>query len=170
MIKERELNQVERIIIQQNIIKNATILLSCLIFSMWVYPYVKAVEAGVDAFLFLSIFPLGAMFAYFSFSYSNTKFHLIVHKTLADVTTYIFVFLICCSVAFATIIGVVAMPELAVPFTVISVFLILGCVCYDFWDLLSCTIEERAPVETIRREPGLDVEKLRRKCVMKSGD
>lgn len=126
------------VIIKQNILKNITVVLVTVILILWVLPYMEGLgETGVDAFVLLSIFPLGAMFAYFAFSYANTNIFSTEHRALADVTTFILLIIICFSVSFATIIGIISVPQLAQPFIVLAVLLVLGCFTYDFWDLYS---------------------------------
>lgn len=125
--------------IKQNIIKNITVVLLSIVFAIWVFPYVQKSETGglVDSFLFLSIFPLGAMFAYFAFNYKNTNMEVLFHRMLADVSSATFLLIICCSITFATVLAIVALPNLTTPFVVLSVLLIMGCVFYDFWDFVS---------------------------------
>jgi hypothetical protein len=126
------------VIVKQNIIKSLTVVIVTLVLTQWSYPYLQQVgEAGIDAFFFLSIFPLGAMFGYFAFSYSNTNLYSAAHRTMADMATFIFLVVITFSVAVATIIGAASIPTLEGPFIVMASLLVAGCLVYDFWDLFS---------------------------------
>ncbi|MFH2104848.1 MAG: hypothetical protein ABII72_01290 [Parcubacteria group bacterium] len=126
------------IIIKQNILKNVTVVLVTTLLILWVLPYMEGLgESGVDAFVLLSIFPLGAMFAYFAFSYANTNIFSTEHRALADITTFILLIIICFSISVATIIGIISVPQLTPPFIVLAVLLVLGCFTYVFWDLYS---------------------------------
>ena len=121
---------------KQNILKNITVLVSSIVLTLWMIPYAQAIgEKGLDAFFFLSIFPLGAMFAYFAFRYSDTHIDSTEHRILADLSTFIFLLIICTSVAFAVILTAIAMPPLKFPVIVLAVLLIAGCLMYDFWNL-----------------------------------
>ncbi|MFA5842842.1 MAG: hypothetical protein WC882_04220 [Candidatus Gracilibacteria bacterium] len=121
---------------KQNILKNITVLVSSMVLTLWMIPYAQAIgEKGLDAFFFLSIFPLGAMFAYFAFRYSDTHIDSTEHRILADLSTFIFLLIICTSVAFAVVLTAIAMPPLKFPVIVLAVLLIAGCLMYDFWNL-----------------------------------
>ncbi|MBI2613313.1 MAG: hypothetical protein HYW62_00860 [Candidatus Levybacteria bacterium] len=125
-------------IIKQNILKNLTVLFVTAVLTLWAKPYTAGVEKSVlDVFFFLSIFPLGAMFAYFAFSYAETNLKSPEHRALADLSTLIFLIIICFSVAFTTLLGILAMPQLQLPFIVMAGLLIAGCLIYDFWNLYS---------------------------------
>lgn len=127
-----------RLFVKQNILKNLTVLFVTIFLTQWVVPYIQEIgDGGVDAFLFLSIFPLGAMFGYFAFSYSNTNLYSTAHRALADATTFIFMVIIAFSVSTATAVGVVSIPTLKIPFILLAALLILGCQVYDFWDFYS---------------------------------
>lgn len=127
-----------RLFVKQNILKNITVIFVTIFLTQWVVPYVREIgDGGVDAFLFLSIFPLGAMFGYFAFSYSNTNLYSTIHRALADATTFIFMVIIAFSVSLATAVGVVTIPTLKIPFILLAALLILGCQVYDFWDFYS---------------------------------
>lgn len=126
------------VIIKQNIIKSFTVVIVTLVLTQWSLPYLRQVgESGIDAFFFLSIFPLGAMFGYFAFSYSNTNLYSATHRAMADIATFIFLVVITFSVAVATIIGMTSIPTLQGPFIVMAALLVAGCLVYDFWDLFS---------------------------------
>lgn len=126
------------VIVKQNVIKNVTVAIVSVVLILWSLDYLQAVgESGIDAFFFLSIFPLGAMFAYFAFSYSNTNLYSARHRAMADIATFIFLVVITYSVSVATIIGATTIPTLQGPFMVMAVLLIMGCLVYDFWDLFS---------------------------------
>ncbi|MBI2022779.1 hypothetical protein HYS97_02945 [Candidatus Daviesbacteria bacterium] len=125
-------------LIKQNILKNLTVIFVTIVLILWTKTYISGIEkSGLDAILFLSIFPLGAMFAYFAFSYSETNLKSPEHRALADLSTLIFLTIISFSVAFSTLLGVLVLPQLAVPFTLMAVLLISGCLVYDFWNLYS---------------------------------
>ena len=137
-MSDTQLSKKSMLLIKQNTLKNITVLLCTIVFTLWVLPYTEEVgESGVDAFLFLSIFPLGAMFAYFAFSYSSTNLDSARHRALADISTFIFLMIISFSISMATIIGIFTIPALTFPFLALSVLLIVGCLVYDFWDLSS---------------------------------
>lgn len=126
------------VIVKQNVIKNVTVVVVTLVLILWSMEYLRNVgDSAIDAFFFLSIFPLGAMFAYFAFSYSNTNLYSARHRMMADIATFIFLVVISYSVTIATIIGITSIPILQGPFVVMAVLLILGCLVYDFWDLFS---------------------------------
>ncbi|NQV12749.1 MAG: hypothetical protein HQ530_00400 [Parcubacteria group bacterium] len=130
--------QGNTIIIKQNILKNITVVLVTTLLILWVLPYLEGLgDSGVDAFVLLSIFPLGAMFAYFAFSYANTNIFSSEHRILADITTFILLIIICFSISLATIIGSISIPQLTNPLIILAVLLVLGCFTYDFWDLYS---------------------------------
>lgn len=129
-------NKFKTLLKKQNLLKNLTVLLATIVLTLWVLPYTKEIgEKGLDAFFFLSIFPLGAMFAYFSLKYSDTNIYSAEHRMLADLSTFIFLLVICFSIAFATVIGAMALPFITFPFIILAVLLIFGCFIYDFWDL-----------------------------------
>lgn len=131
-----EENTQTNVILVQNILKNLTVVALTIVLTIWVIPYVEMIgDKGVDVFVLLSIFPLGAMFGYFAFSYANTNIHSTQHMILADLATFIFLTIICFSIAFATVISVKSVPELKIPFLVLSLLLMSGCLVYDFWDL-----------------------------------
>lgn len=128
--------QLTSLLIKQNILKNITVLFLNVVLILWAKPYIDAIEeGGIDAFFFLSIFPLGAMFAYFAFRYSDTDLHSADHRALADVATFIFLTIICFSVSISAIIGMINIPALRFPFYVLTGLLITGCLVYDFWNL-----------------------------------
>lgn len=133
-----DFSQEQSNMLKQNIIKNVTAVLVSIVFGVWVFPRVQAVEVGslINAFFFLSIFPLGAMFAYFAFNYGDTRIKILVHRVFADVSSFIFLIVIFCSLTFATVLGIVAYPSFTLPFVALSAFLILGCVAYDFWQFM----------------------------------
>ncbi|MBI4209978.1 MAG: hypothetical protein HY544_00530 [Candidatus Diapherotrites archaeon] len=124
--------------LKQNIIKNVTAVLVSIVFGIWVFPRVQAVDPDslINAFFFLSIFPLGAMFAYFAFNYGDTRISILIHRVFADVSSFIFLIVIFCSLTFATVLGIIAYPSFTFPFMALSAFLILGCVAYDFWQFM----------------------------------
>lgn len=125
-------------VIKQNIIKNLTVLLVTVILVLWARSYIGgAAESSLDVFVFLSIFPLGAMFGYFAFSYSETNLRSPGHRALADLTTLIFLIIICFTVSFSTMLGILAMPQLTLPFALMATLLISGVLVYDFWNLYS---------------------------------
>lgn len=129
-------NEYRSLIIKQNILKNLTIVFTTVVLSLWTNSYVEGIaESAVDIFFLLSIFPLGAMFAYFSFSYSQTNLVSPEHRMLADLTTFIFLIIICFSVTFSTMIGISSFPQLQAPFILLAFLLIAGCLVYDFWNL-----------------------------------
>lgn len=129
-------NSFKTLLTKQNILKNGTVLTATMVLTLWIIPYAQAIgEGGLDAFFFLSIFPLGAMFAYFAFRYSDTNIHSTEHRILADLSTFIFLLIICFSIAFATVLGTIAMPPLKYPTIVLAVLLVSGCLIYDFWNL-----------------------------------
>jgi hypothetical protein len=124
------------LIVKQNILKNITVLAFSFVFALWVSPYLKGLEkAAVDIFFLLSIFPLGAMFAYFAFKYTDTNMDSVSHRILADICTFIFLTIICVSVILATMLAIIGAPQLEMPFSVLAVLLITGCIFYDFWNL-----------------------------------
>lgn len=125
-------------IIKQNILKNLTVVLITIVLILWVKPYTVGIEkSGLDVFFFLSIFPLGAMFAYFAFSYSATNLKSPTHRMLADLSTLIFLIIICFAIALSTLLGVLSTPQLTFPFILLALLLISGCLIYDFWNLYS---------------------------------
>lgn len=125
-------------IIKQNILKNLTVILITAVLILWVKPSTTGMESsGLDVFFFLSIFPLGAMFGYFAFSYSATNLRSTTHRMLADLSTLIFLIIICFSIAFSTLLGTLSSPQLTTPFILLAVLLISGCLIYDFWNLYS---------------------------------
>lgn len=124
------------LIIKQNILKNITVLAFSIVFALWVSPYLKGLEdTAIDIFFLLSIFPLGAMFAYFSFKYTNTNMDSLSHRILADISTFIFLTIICVSIILATMLATIGVPQLMMPFSVLAALLIAGCIFYDFWNL-----------------------------------
>lgn len=127
------------LIIKQNILKNLTVVLITIVLALWSNSYIEGVEKSgiVNIFFLLSIFPLGAMFAYFAFSYSQTNLMSPEHRVLADLSTLIFLIIICFSVTFSTMIGILSFPQLQGPFIVLAFLLITGCLIYDFWNLYS---------------------------------
>ena len=130
-------NQVSNsLIIKQNILKNITVLAFSFVFALWVAPYLKGLEdTAIDIFFLLSIFPLGAMFAYFAFKYGDTNMNYVSHRILADISTFIFLTIICISIILATMLAAIGAPQLKMPFSVLAVLLITGCIFYDFWNL-----------------------------------
>lgn len=129
-------NKFKTLLKKQNLLKNITVITATIVLTLWVIPYTKEIgEEGLDAFLFLSIFPLGAMFAYFAFRYSDTNIHSAGHRILADLSTFIFLLIICFSISFAAVLSIIAMPPLTYPVIVLAVLLISGCLMYDFWNL-----------------------------------
>ncbi len=125
-------------IIKQNILKNLTVVFLTVVLALWVKPYTQGLEKDiVNIFVFLSIFPLGAMFGYFAFSYSETNLKSSNHRILADLATFIFLTIICFAISFSTLLGVMAVPKLMFPFSILAVLLISGCLIYDFWNLYS---------------------------------
>lgn len=132
-------NQVSNsLIIKQNILKNITVLGFTFVFTLWVTPYLKGLEdTAIDIFFLLSIFPLGAMFAYFAFKYEDTDMNSVVHRILADISTFIFLTIICISIVFATMLATIGAPQLKMPFSVLATLLITGCIFYDFWNLFT---------------------------------
>ena len=130
--------QLKHWIIKQNILKNLTVLFVTIILVMWAKPYTNGIQKnGLDVIFFLSIFPLGAMFAYFAFRYSETNLASTEHRALADLCSLIFLTIICFTVAFSTLIGILAVPQLMFPFVLMAILLISGCLVYDFWNLYS---------------------------------
>lgn len=126
------------LVIKQNILKNLTVVFITAVLALWSKSYIQGIEkSGVDVFFLLSIFPLGAMFAYFAFSYSQTNLRSVEHRVLADLSTLIFLIIICFSVTFSTMIGTLSFPQLQLPFIVLALLLISGCIVYDFWNLYS---------------------------------
>lgn len=124
------------LIIKQNILKNITVLAFSFVFALWVSPYLKGLEdTAIDIFFLLGIFPLGAMFAYFAFKYSDTNINSVSHRILADISTFIFLTIICVSIILATMLATIGVPQLMMPFSVLAVLLISGCIFYDFWNL-----------------------------------
>jgi len=125
-------------IIKQNILKNLTVAFLTVTLLLWIKPYLMSVkDSGLDIFFFLSIFPLGSMFAYFAFSYSETNLNHVQHRILADLATFIFLLIICFSVALSTLIAVFIYPQMTMPFMLLATLLISGCLIYDFWNLYS---------------------------------
>lgn len=132
---------------KQNLLKNITVFTATIALTLWVIPYAQAIgEGGLDAFFFLSIFPLGAMFAYFAFRYSDTHLDSTEHRILADLSTFIFLLIICTSIAFAVVLSAIAMPPLKFPVIVLAVLLISGCLIYDFWNLY-CNLMKKSRSE-----------------------
>jgi len=128
--------QLISLLIKQNILKNITVVLLTIVLVMWSKTYIDSVqESGMDAVLFLSIFPLGAMFAYFAFRYSDTDLKSADHRALADIATFIFLTIICFSVIISTLLGIVTLPTMRYPFYILAALLISGCLVYDFWNL-----------------------------------
>ncbi len=124
------------LIIKQNILKNITVIAFSFVFALWVAPYLKGLEnTAVDVFFLLSIFPLGAMFAYFAFKYADTNMDCISHRILADILTFVFLTVICVSIILATMLAAIGVPQLKMPFSVLAALLITGCIFYDFWNL-----------------------------------
>lgn len=124
------------LIVKQNILKNITVLAFSTVFALWVAPYLIGLEdTAVDIFFLLSIFPLGAMFAYFAFKYADTNMDSVSHRILADISTFIFLTIICVSIILATMLATIGAPQLKIPFSVLAVLLIAGCIFYDFWNL-----------------------------------
>lgn len=129
-------NKFKTLLKKQNLLKNITVITATIVLTLWVTPYAQEIgEGGLDAFLFLSIFPLGAMFAYFAFRYSDTNIRSTEHRVLADLSTFIFLLIICFSIAFAAVLSAIAMPPLTFPVIVLAILLISGCLIYDFWNL-----------------------------------
>jgi hypothetical protein len=125
-------------VIKQNIVKNLTVLLVTAILILWSKSYTEGLgESSLDVFVFLSIFPLGAMFGYFAFSYAETNLRSPGHRALADLSTLIFLIIICFTVSFSTMLGILALPQLTLPFVLVAVMLIVGVLVYDFWNLYS---------------------------------
>ncbi len=125
-------------IIKQNVLKNLTVIFVTIVLILWTKTYIDGIKkSGLDAIFFLSIFPLGAMFGYFAFSYADTNLKSPGHRALADLSTLIFLTIISFSVGFSTLLGISALPQLQVPFILMAVMLILGCLIYDFWNLYS---------------------------------
>jgi hypothetical protein len=124
------------LLLKQNILKNITVLAFSFVFGLWIFPYLKGLEStALDIFTLLGIFPLGAMFAYFAFRYSDTNMDNISHRILADISTFLFLTIICISIIFATMLAVIGVPQLKKPFIVLAILLISGCIFYDFWNL-----------------------------------
>ena len=129
---------VKNWIIKQNILKNLTVIFVTTVLILWAKTYTEGIgKSGLDVFFFLSIFPLGAMFGYFALSYSETNLKSPEHRALADLSTLIFLTIICFSVGFSTVLGIIALPQLQAPFITLALLLISGCLIYDFWNLYS---------------------------------
>lgn len=129
---------VKNWIIKQNILKNLTVVFVTIVLILWAKSYTAGIgKSGLDVFFFLSIFPLGAMFGYFAFSYKETNLKSPGHRALADLATLIFLTIICFSVGFSTLLGILVLPQLQLPFIVLASLLIAGCLIYDFWNLYS---------------------------------
>ena len=125
-------------IIKQNILKNLTVVFVTIVLILWSKTYIPGIEkSSLDAIFFLSVFPLGAMFAYFAFSYADTNLKSPSHRALADLSTLIFLTIISFSVGFSTLLGILALPQLQIPFILMAIMLISGCLVYDFWNLYS---------------------------------
>jgi hypothetical protein len=136
MNSSHKTNKFKTLLKIQNLLKNITVLVATVVLTLWVIPYANEIgEGGLDAFFFLSIFPLGAMFAYFAFRYSDTNIFSADHRMLADLSTFIFLLIICFSIAFATVLGTIALPAIKFPFIALAILLIFGCIIYDFWNL-----------------------------------
>ena len=124
------------LLIKQNILKNITVLAFSFVFALWMTPYLKGLEdTALDIFFLLSLFPLGAMFAYFAFKYADTNMNDVSHRILADILTSIFLTIICVSIILATILASIGAPQLKMPFLVLAILLITGCIFFDFWNL-----------------------------------
>lgn len=137
-------NRFQSLIIKQNILKNFTVLTATAVLTLWVIPYAQKIgPQGLDAFFFLSIFPLGAMFAYFAFRYSDTHFYSTEHRILADISTFIFLLIICFSVNFAAVLASISMPAIKFPVIILSILLVAGCLVYDFWNLYCNLMEDK---------------------------
>ena len=75
------------------------------------------------------------MFAYFAFKYSDTNMNYVSHRFLADIATFIFLTIICISIILATMFAAIGAPQLKLPFLVLAILLIVGCIFFDFWNL-----------------------------------
>ena len=140
---EKSDQHLDSLIIKKYILKNITVLLLAAALTFWVIPYIEAGQgAELDVFFFLSIFPLGAMFAYFAFRYSDTDIHSADHRAMADIATFIFLTIICFSICLTALVAIKSIPTLKYPFIVLSGLLILGCVVYDFWNLF-CRLKRK---------------------------
>lgn len=125
-------------IIKQNILKNLSVVFLTAVLILWSKSYMTDIkESAVDIFVLVSVFPLGAMFAYFAFSYGSTNLKSSAHRALADLATAVLLTIICFSIAFTTALGIISIPQLTLPFIALAALLISGCLIYDFWDLYS---------------------------------
>jgi len=124
--------------VKENFIKNILILLLGI---LW-FPVLQTklsvlseFQSG-DLLLILSMLLVTVCFANFAFSYEYSNLQKISTRLVAHIATAIFMFLIMIFLIMITLIGGIVYPSLYEILFTVSVFLYVGCVLYDFWDLL----------------------------------
>ena len=125
-------------LIEENTIKN----LGVIVLGIILFPFIKPmfstvpVEQLSDLLLILSILLVTACFANFAFSYEHSDLKCLTTKIVAHSATAIFMFLIFIILEMIVIISSFMYPTLYGLLLIGSILLYIGCVLYDFWDLL----------------------------------
>lgn len=124
--------------IQDNIIKNALIIILALIF----YPIQTQALAAIQPdqlnnfLLIISMFLVTVCFANFAFTYEKSKMQKPGRRLLAHGAAFVFMLLIALLLESISLAVKVVYPSFFLIISGYSLLLYLGVVLFDFWDLL----------------------------------